>query len=72
MVNYFSPDRQDKEGRPNTVWKTQEVLPELEARSGLPMITISWGWEQHGMWCSQEYFPAYPSDADFERTGQTL
>lgn len=70
MVNYFSPERLDQEKK-NTysLENLGGILPELKARSGLPMITISWGWEQHGMWCSQEYFPAYPSDADFTDRG---
>ena len=66
MVNYFSPDREDQDKKPKySLENLNHILPELEARCGLPMITISWGWEQHGMWCSQEYFPAFPSNEDF-------
>ena len=70
MVNYFSPGRMDKEKKHKYCLENlNSILPELKARSGLPMITISWGWEQHGMWCSQEYFPAFPSDEDFTARG---
>lgn len=70
MVNYFSPEREDKDKkRKYCLENLNRILPELKARSGLPMITISWGWEQHGMWCSQEYFPAFPSDEDFKARG---
>ena len=70
MVNYFSPGREDEEKKHKYCLENlNDILPELEARSGLPMITISWGWEQHGMWCSQEYFPAFPSDEDFAARG---
>ena len=70
MVNYFSPGREDKEKKHKYCLENLEkILPELEVQSGLPMITISWGWEQHGMWCSQEYFPAFPSDEDFTNRG---
>ena len=70
MVNYFSPGRltKDKKAR-YSLENLNQIMPELKARSGLPMITISWGWEQHGMWCSQEYFPAIPSNEDFEARG---
>lgn len=70
MVNYFSPGREDKEGKSKYCLENLDgILPELKTRSGLPMITISWGWEQHGIWCSQEYFPAFPSDEDFKARG---
>lgn len=70
MVNYFSPGREDEEKKHKYCLENlNRILPELKARSGLPMITISWGWEQHGMWCSQEYFPAFPSDEDFNARG---
>ena len=70
MVNYFSPGRLDKQKKHKYCLENlNSILPELKARSGLPMITISWGWEQHGMWCSQEYFPAFPSDEDFKARG---
>ena len=70
MVNYFSPGRLDKDKKHKYCLENlQSILPELKARSGLPMITISWGWEQHGTWCSQEYFPAFPSDEDFATRG---
>ena len=71
MVNYFSPESQDKGGNAKySLENLKKILPELASRSSLPMITISWGWEQYGMWCSQEYFPAYPSDEDFEERGK--
>lgn len=70
MVNYFSPERMTKDKKAMYgLENLNEIMPELAARSGLPMITISWGWEQHGMWCSQEYFPAFPSDEDFQARG---
>jgi hypothetical protein len=70
MVNYFSPERLDKNKKYKySLENLKTIMPELKARSGLPMITISWGWEQHGMWCSQEYFPAFPSDEDFAARG---
>ena len=40
------------------------ILPELEARCGLPMITISWGWDN--MACGvRKSTSAFPSNEDF-------
>ena len=32
---------------------------------GVPFVTEVEGWEHHGDWITPEYFPCYPSDADF-------
>jgi hypothetical protein len=35
--------------------------------TNIPLITTYWGWEKHGMWVAPDYFPAYPSDEQFEQ-----
>ena len=70
VVNYINPGSKNKEtGKRRTLEELDTIVAEMKAAHGLPQITISWGWEQHGMWCSQEYFPAYPSDEDFAARG---
>lgn len=70
VVNYFAPGKRDKKtGERQTMEELDGLVAKMEAAHGMPQITISWGWEQHGMWCSQEYFPAYPSDEDFAARG---
>jgi hypothetical protein len=32
-----------------------------------PLIVAYWGWEKNGKWVGPEYFPAYPSDAQFRQ-----
>jgi hypothetical protein len=34
---------------------------------GLPAIPNNRGWERYGVWCGQEYLPAYPDEATFAR-----
>lgn len=34
-------------------------------RPGVPLIVAFWGWEKVGTWVSPDYFPFYPSDAEF-------
>ena len=31
----------------------------------IPLVVALWGWEHHGKWVTDEYFPFFPSDADF-------
>jgi len=55
-------------------------LKTLGDMSGLPVIANNRGWEQHGQWCGQEYFPPYPDEETFrsdaaiirERGGQGM
>lgn len=73
VVNYLNPGTRSTETNElQTMEEVDAIVAELKAGHGLPQITISWGWEQHGMWCSQEYFPAYPSDEDFVARGNVF
>lgn len=39
---------------------------------GVPFVAEVEGWEHHGDWITPEYFPCYPSDADFSALCRTL
>lgn len=39
---------------------------------GVPFVAEIEGWEHHGDWVTPEYFPCYPSDADFTAFCKTL
>ena len=39
---------------------------------GVPFVAEIEGWEHHGDWVTPEYFPCYPTDADFTAFCQTL
>ena len=43
-------------------WLTQYWLKQFPKA---PLITAFWGWEKVGSWVTPDYFPLYPSDAQF-------
>ena len=56
--------------RPETIeaWYRDYWQKEFAAKS--PLITAYWGWEKVGKWVGPQYFPAYPSDKQFQRLVQ--
>ena len=56
--------------RPESIeaWYRDYWQKEFPARS--PLITAYWGWEHVGKWVGPQYFPAYPSDKQFQRLVQ--
>jgi hypothetical protein len=56
------------EGWLRRYWQPEFARPLAgSAQSGgtMPLIIAYWGWEKHGDWVTPDYFPVYPSDAQF-------
>jgi hypothetical protein len=56
--------------RPESIeaWYRDYWQKEFPTKS--PLITAYWGWEHVGKWVGPQYFPAYPSDKQFQRLVQ--
>ncbi len=56
--------------RPESIeaWYRDYWQKEFPRRS--PLIAAYWGWEHVGKWVGPQYFPAYPSDKQFQRLVQ--
>jgi len=53
--------------RPESIeaWYRDYWQKEFPARA--PLVAAYWGWEKVGKWVGPQYFPAYPSDQQFQR-----
>jgi hypothetical protein len=73
IVTCYDPRARSKDGKPRFTDEGLRAFCDSFPREfGLPAIPNNRGWERYGVWCGQEYLPAYPDEATFARQADII